>query len=272
MNNLTRSLAAGFATIVLGASLVSCSAVNREIADAIGGGDDASATPAAETEPATPGYTYAPQATPTHETPQYSTPTAPIPQVTKHADYAKAPAGAPGSTMVMGSGSTCSTGFFAKDSAGRPFVVTAGHCGAGESSVELEGTAVTGSFTGLGKSHVDGSLASPDYTSVRISGVPRTEIGGRYRVSGTAAASDLTDGAEVCKWGPETGESCGTIKYAGATPGALEAELDSHPGDSGSPVYIRQGNHALLAGVYTGSGAFTPAYLVLQALNLTALI
>jgi streptogrisin C len=139
---------------------------------------------------------------------------------------------------IFASGSRCSAGFNARNSAGNRFVITAGHC-----------TNLGGSWTGVGGTlgSVGGSsFPGNDYGVIRVTSASAvsTPLVDRYSsgVDVTVVGSTVTPvGGRVCRSGSTTGWRCGTVQarnqtvsYAsGIVSGLVRTSACAEPGDSG---------------------------------------
>ncbi|GHC88749.1 S1 family peptidase [Streptomyces flavofungini] len=120
---------------------------------------------------------------------------------------------APGSRMNINNnpGSWCSVGFGAKNSAGRQYLVTAGHCVTGNPGLYFDGSKfASGSTTRfvLGRDSVDMGLATVDAGSSITTSVGTWGNGASVAVRGSQRAAV---GASLCKSGSTTGWTCGKV-------------------------------------------------------------
>lgn len=171
-----------------------------------------------------------------------------------------------GGQAITRSGSRCSAGFNARNSAGTRYVLTAGHC------TELGGT---WSGTGGTIGPVSGtSFPTNDYGRITVSSsaaastplVDRYTSGSDVTVTGAGNAGVNTN---VCRSGSTTGWRCGrvtatnqTVNYGGGdiVSGLTRTTACAQPGDSGGPYVSNPGTgtrvtaYGLLSG---GSGNCT---------------
>lgn len=191
-----------------------------------------------------------------------------------------------GGQAITRSGSRCSAGFNARNSAGTRYVLTAGHC------TEMGGT-WSGSGGTIGP--VSGtSFPTNDYGRITVTSasavstplVDRYSSGSDVTVTGPAASSV---GQAICRSGSTTGWRCGsvtalnqTVNYGGGDViyGLTRTTACAQPGDSGGPYVSNPGTgtrvtaRGLLSG---GSGNcssggttfFQPIQEVLSAYGLT---
>lgn len=130
---------------------------------------------------------------------------------------------------------TCTAGFAAQGGDGAYYLLTAGHCDAGDGAQWTDaGEAPLGTITA---SEYDGD--DHDAAIIRLDpavGVPDGIIGGRYRVRDVLAPDQIEIGMTLCKIGERTGETCGAITSVGGN--TVEAKVFSLEGDSGSPGFV----------------------------------
>ena len=67
-----------------------------------------------------------------------------------------------------------------------------------------------------------------------------------------AARLGLVAGAPICHFGVVTGESCGTVERVNNRWFTMTNGVVSQKGDSGGPVYVLDGNRAVLVGLFNG--------------------
>ncbi len=173
-----------------------------------------------------------------------------------------------GGDAIYTGGARCSLGFNVKDSAGRDFLVTAGHCTNIGSTWSASGGARIGPRTGT-------SFPGNDYGIVRYdSSIARSGTVGSQDI---ARAANPTVGQRACRRGSTTGTHCGsvtglnaTVNYAeGSVHGMIRTNICAEPGDSGGPLYA--GSTAL--GITSGgsgncrSGGVTFFQPVVEVLN-----
>ncbi|MDQ3404051.1 MAG: S1 family peptidase, partial [Actinomycetota bacterium] len=143
-----------------------------------------------------------------------------------------------GQAIYLGGG-RCSIGFNARNSAGTRYVITAGHCTRGASSVSGTGGSI-GSVAGT-------SFPTNDYGLIRVtsSAAVSTPLVDRYSSGSdvTVAGSSVTPiGGQICRSGSTTGWRCGsvqafnqTVNYGGGDVvyGMTRTSACAEPGDSG---------------------------------------
>ncbi|MGP9759534.1 hypothetical protein [Corynebacterium sp. AOP12-C2-36] len=149
---------------------------------------------------------------------------------------------------------------FLGEKAGNVVGVTAGHC----NRDSTDGQAFwkpggVGDPTALGSFPADycySKATCGDHTEISMtSGVGAVDgkIAGRYAISGVMDPDELTPSMELCKYGRVTGESCG--KVMGREGHMGRAGIPARPGDSGAPVYAKDGDSVKLVGILSGAPA-----------------
>nr|WP_231748016.1 S1 family peptidase [Auraticoccus cholistanensis] len=142
-----------------------------------------------------------------------------------------------GQEYVIDNAYVCSTGFGARDSAGRPVVVTAGHCTEGASRFTFRGTTL-GTHRSTRFPGDDWGTIAAASTHTLVAAVD-TYDGSSVRVAGSTAAAV---GANLCKSGRTTDWTCGrvtglnrTVNYGGGdiVSGLTEHTACVEQGDSG---------------------------------------
>ncbi|MDR6593511.1 S1 family peptidase [Saccharothrix longispora] len=118
----------------------------------------------------------------------------------------------PGSKMTLNGGSGyCSVGFGARSSSGVQYLVSAGHCVAGNATLHYDGTRFArgaGSRYALGYDSVDMGVARLDAGNSITTRVGTWGAAGQIAVKGAARGQV---GASICKSGATTGWTCGSI-------------------------------------------------------------
>ena len=66
-------------------------------------------------------------------------------------------------------------------------------------------------------------------------------------------------GAPICHFGVVTGESCGTVERVNNRWFTMTNGVVSQKGDSGGPVYVLDGNRAVLVGLFNSTWGSFPA-------------
>lgn len=159
-------------------------------------------------------------------------------------------------------GMKCTLGFIVKDTNGKDFGLTAGHCGAVGEAVKVGGQEV-GKFV---------ESESPDSLILSISvqdgtgdwgliefndGVATNPSGnfgaGRKPIAAYQVDSAPTVGQEVCTTGSTTGYSCGKIISINKSDSRVTTNITRFPGDSGGPLYDAHNGKAI--GVLSTLGA-----------------
>jgi hypothetical protein len=121
--------------------------------------------------------------------------------------------------------------------------LTAGHCrGAGavtDREHRLIGHLATFRDDTPSGTTVGTDQAISDYEAIVLDGdIPANNIlpGGRALVS--SPGINLAPGQPVCHFGVSTGETCGTVESVNNGWFTMSHGVQSHPGDSGGPVYL----------------------------------
>lgn len=173
-------------------------------------------------------------------------------------------------------GTSCTAGWLAHNQAGRPVMLSAGHCNHGDVAMKWTQTdayETIGTFTQSIDQGSTGEDTDIGLITLSNNSIPSdTRVLSRRPVEG--ATTDVKIGDILCKYGNTTGRQCGPVL---ATPTASKVRFDAAgaPGDSGGPVYlIRPDGDAIAVGVTLGGegGGETVAELVepwLQKWNLT---
>ncbi len=141
---------------------------------------------------------------------------------------------APG-TEVDTEDASCTAGFAAQGADGSYYLLTSGHCDAGDGA---EWTDAQGNPLGRITASVDDG-DQMDASLIRLdpgSPAPYTAVGG-YQIRDVLAPGQLTKGMPFCKIGAVTGETCGVINSVDGN--VVEASVFSLEGDSGSPGFVK---------------------------------
>lgn len=192
-----------------------------------------------------------------------------------------------GQAIYLGGG-RCSVGFNARNSSGTRYVITAGHCTKGATSVSGTGGSI-GSVAGS-------SFPTNDYGIVRVtsSTALSTALVDRYSSGSdvTVAGSNVTSiGGTVCRSGSTTGWRCGTVQaynqtvnYGGGNIvyGLTRTSACAEPGDSGGSFVSAPSSGRVQAQGMTSGGSgncssggttfFQPVREALSAYGLTLYI
>lgn len=160
-----------------------------------------------------------------------------------------APPPAPGIEVGDDSGS-CTAGFAAQGDDGSYYLLTSGHCDAGDGSEWTYGD--DESLGQITASEDDGD--QKDAAIIRLdpgTPAPVGDVGG-YRVRDVLSAGQLAKGMPFCKVGAVTGETCGAITNIDGD--VVEASVFSLEGDSGSPGFVKNPDGTVSAvGILTSS-------------------
>ena len=172
-----------------------------------------------------------------------------------------APPPAPGIEVDDDDGS-CTAGFAAQGDDGSYYLLTSGHCDAGDGAEWTYGQDVPlGRITA---SEDDGDQR--DAAIIRLDSGTPTPVGdvGGYQVRDVLSAGQLAKGMPFCKIGAVTGETCGAITDIDGD--VVEASVFSLEGDSGSPGFVKNPDGTVSAvGILTSSpeGDDNTTYFVL---------
>jgi hypothetical protein len=162
---------------------------------------------------------------------------------------AAAPPPAPGIEVDDDSGS-CTAGFAAQGDDGSYYLLTSGHCDAGDGAEWTYGN--DDSLGQITASEDDGD--QKDAAIIRLdpgTPAPVGDVGG-YPVRDVLSAGQLAKGMPFCKIGAVTGETCGTINNIDGD--VVEASVFSLEGDSGSPGFVKNPDGTVSAvGILTSS-------------------
>lgn len=160
-----------------------------------------------------------------------------------------APPPAPGIEVDDDNGS-CTAGFAAQGDDGSYYVLTSGHCDAGDGS---EWTYGQNDPLGQITASVDDG-DQMDAAIIRLDPGTPTPAGGvgGYRIRDVLGAGQLAKGMPFCKIGAVTGETCGAITDIDGN--VVEASVFSLEGDSGSPGFVKNPDGTASAvGILTSS-------------------
>lgn len=153
-----------------------------------------------------------------------------------------------GGDAVFGGQVRCSLGFNVTAGDGAPAFLTAGHCG-------VAADRWSGSATGVPVATVDTATfpGAGDFSLVRYDD-PATEAPSEVDVGGgrivpIVAAQDATVGLQVFRMGSTSGLHDGTVTGLNATvnypegtvTGLVQTDVCAEPGDSGGPLFTRDG-------------------------------
>ena len=160
-----------------------------------------------------------------------------------------APPPAPGIEVDDDSGS-CTAGFAAQGDDGSYYLLTSGHCDAGDGAEWTYGN--DDSLGQITASEDDGD--QKDAAIIRLDPGTPAPVGdvGAYPVRDVLSARQLAKGMPFCKIGAVTGETCGTINNIDGD--VVEASVFSLEGDSGSPGFVKNPDGTVSAvGILTSS-------------------
>ncbi|HTY26723.1 MAG TPA: S1 family peptidase [Mycobacterium sp.] len=160
-----------------------------------------------------------------------------------------APPPAPGIEVDDDNGS-CTAGFAAQGDDGSYYVLTSGHCDAGDGSEWTYGQ--DNALGQISASVDDGDQM--DAAIIRLDpGTPAPAGGvGGYQIRDVLGPGQLAKGMPFCKIGAVTGETCGTINDIDGN--VVEAGVFSLEGDSGSPGFVKNPDGTVSAvGILTSS-------------------
>jgi hypothetical protein len=158
----------------------------------------------------------------------------------------------------------CTLGYV--DAAAR-VAYTAGHCRSGSNTIITDKNRVPiGHLTTYRDDTPSGSTvavdqAISDYEVIALDpNIPANNIlpGGRPLVSSPSVA--VQPGQSVCHFGVSTGETCGTVEAVNNGWFTMSHGVQSHPGDSGGPVYLAPpGGPGQIVGIFNSMWGDFPA-------------
>jgi hypothetical protein len=161
------------------------------------------------------------------------------------ATTAPAHAGAPPTPgiKIYDETSFCTSAFTAEGNDGTYYLMTSGHCDAHDGSTWTYGDdhAPLGKITAGEYEETPEGSQIKDAALIRLEsgvGVPSGDIAGKYPVQDALSLSQIKIGAQMCKVGAVTGETCGPITNIEGTT-VVEANLRCRGGDSGSPGFVK---------------------------------
>ena len=138
--------------------------------------------------------------------------------------------------------------------------ITSGHCGKNGDRVSFvmpdSTVSAVASIDRQVEMRIDGMMH--DYSIIRLpTGSVSPVIGGRYRQHGAMSMDELSalnahTVVELCSIGTVSGERCGNLVAVNRDAGELVADFHSINGDSGGPVFIRDGDDAIVVGILLG--------------------
>jgi hypothetical protein len=182
-----------------------------------------------------------------------------VPAATAHADSVVVFPG----MEILQDNRLCTLGYV--DQAAR-VAYTAGHCRSAGNIVTDKNRNPIGHLATFRDDTPSGATvavdqAISDYEVVALDpNIPVNNIlpGGRALVSSPNVA--LAPGQAVCHFGVSTGETCGTVEAVNNGWFTMSHGVQSHPGDSGGPVYLApSGGPAQLVGIFNSMWGDFPA-------------
>lgn len=182
-----------------------------------------------------------------------------LPAATAHAD----PVAVFPGMEILQDNRMCTLGYI--DAAQR-VAYTAGHCRSTGTIVTDQNRNVIGHLATFRDDTPSGSTvavdqAISDFEVIALDGnISLNNIlpGGRQLVSSPNVA--LTPGQPVCHFGVSTGETCGTVESVNNGWFTMSHGVQSHPGDSGGPVYLAPpGGPGQLVGIFNSMWGDFPA-------------
>ena len=130
---------------------------------------------------------------------------------------------------------SCTAGFAARGGDGRYYLLTSGHCNAGDGSQWADaGDAPLGRIVASENNgdDRDGAMILLEPAA----GIPSGGVDHRYHIRDVLSGDQLLIGMPFCKVGARTGETCGTITDVDGN--VVVTNLLSLEGDSGSPGFV----------------------------------
>lgn len=160
-----------------------------------------------------------------------------------------------------GTASRCTVGPLVILPEGDQAILTSGHCGENGDHVDftVPHNAIPASqLDRRVDQRIDGILH--DYGLIRVfPGSVSSMIGGRYFQEGFLRMDEIDvlrrqpGGLEICSVGITSGERCGPVVKVDFAVGEIVADFDSAKGDSGGPVFVKNGDtSALVVGILMG--------------------
>jgi hypothetical protein len=149
---------------------------------------------------------------------------------------------------------------------------TAGHCRSGAGAVTDKNRNVIGHLATFRDDTPSGTTVTTDqvvsdYEAIALDGnIPANNIlpGGRALVSNPNAVPQ--PGEAVCHFGVVTGETCGTVDSVNNGWFTMSHGVQTHPGDSGGPVYTAPaGGPGQIVGIFNSVWGDLPAAVSWQA-------
>lgn len=166
----------------------------------------------------------------------------------------------PGMEIRQGT-NKCTLGFV--DTAAR-IAYAAGHCHAPGPVTDVNGRPI-GVTTAAQTNTAQGAVVSTDqvisdYQMIALS--PDVTVNsilpdGRYLASDPGRG--VFAGEPVCHFGVTTGESCGTVERVNNRWFTMANGVVSQKGDSGGPVYVLDGDRAVIVGLFNSTWGLFPA-------------
>lgn len=147
---------------------------------------------------------------------------------------------------------------------------SAGHCSAEGPVTDKAGRAI-GTLATSRDNTPDGTIVTTDQTIIDYEtivlapGVAVNNVlpGGRMLV--TSPTRGIRPGEAVCHYGVVTGETCGTVDRVFNGWFTMANGVVSRKGDSGGPVYVLEGDSAVLIGLFNCTWGTFPAAVSWQA-------
>jgi hypothetical protein len=147
---------------------------------------------------------------------------------------------------------------------------TAGHCRSGPGAVTDQNRNVIGHLATFRDDTPSGTTVTTDqgiadWEAIALDGnIPSNNIlpGGRALQSSPNAVPH--PGEAVCHFGVVTGETCGTVESVNNGWFTMSHGVQSHPGDSGGPVYTAGGGPAQIVGIFNSVWGDLPAAVLWQ--------
>lgn len=146
-----------------------------------------------------------------------------------------APASPTAGMEVGDDSSVCTAGFAVQDRFGDYYLLTSGHCDAGDGSEWTDAAAAPLGPIFASENNGD----DRDAAIIRLrpgTPAPNGGVDGRYHIRDVLRPDQIQVGMPFCKVGSQTGETCGVVTEVAGN--VVVTDLYSIEGDSGSPGFV----------------------------------